>query len=124
MAYGVLWTPEHIDVTNYYLRMGVDGGLPLMLTFIATLAVGFAMAGAARHAHEDDRAYRFLPWALGVSLLAHTAAFVSVSYFDQTVVFLALTLAAIGGTRADDALDPVDRPTTGLLDSPTRLARL
>ena len=34
-------------------------------------------------------------WALGASLFSHAATFLSVSYFDQPVVFLYLTLAGI-----------------------------
>ena len=45
MASGVPWSQDHVDITNYYIRMGVDGGLPLMLLFIYILVVAFRIGG-------------------------------------------------------------------------------
>jgi hypothetical protein len=96
MAYGVPWSENHIDITNHYLRMGVDGGLPLMFLFIAVLAKGFSLVGQAlRQAGDAPSPSRFMIWVLGASLFSHAATFISVSYYDQIVVFLYLTLAAI-----------------------------
>jgi hypothetical protein len=39
-------------------------------------------------------------WTLGAILFGHAATWMSVSYFDQTVVFLYLILAAIGAVSA------------------------
>ena len=99
MAYGVGWSGNHIDITNYYLRMGVDGGLPLMFLFIAVLATGFFFVGQTLRRHNPHSASQFMIWALGASLFSHAASFLSVAYFDQSVVFLYLTLAAIGSVR-------------------------
>jgi hypothetical protein len=101
MPYGVSWSEKHADITNHYLRMGVDGGLPLMLLFIALLGAAFSFVGTtiARNP-EAPLPSRLLAWSLGASLFAHAASFISVSYFDQTFVFLYLTLAAIGSVRA------------------------
>jgi len=98
LAYGALWTGGHADITNYYLRMGVDGGLPLLLMFLMVLARAFSSVGRSWRrlaASVSPDANTFLPWALGASLLAHAANFIGVSYFDQSVVFLYLTLAGI-----------------------------
>ena len=76
--------------------MGVVGGLPLMLLFIAILAKGFSYVGQTlRQMPESSPQSRFMIWALGASLFAHAATFISVSYFDQSFVFIYLTLAAI-----------------------------
>lgn len=105
MPYGVVWNENHIDITNYYLRMGVDGGLPLMLLFIAQLAIGFHLIGRAlKQLSEVSFRSRFMIWALGASLFAHSAAFISVSYFDQSVVFIYLTLAAISSAWSGMAM--------------------
>jgi hypothetical protein len=113
MAYGVGWSGEQIDITNYYLRMGIDGGLPLMIAFIVVLAKGFSMVGQEwRHLDRHNPAQRFIPWIFGASLFAHASAFISVSYFDQSVVFLYLTLALIASSLADRAIttEPVPSP--------------
>jgi hypothetical protein len=112
MTYGVGWSGNHVDVTNYYIMMGIYGGLPLMLLFMAVLAKGFAFVGQQTSHRKEAGATStpsFAMWGLGSALFAHAATFVSVSYFDQSVVFLYVTLAAIcaggrvGLTDADAA---------------------
>jgi hypothetical protein len=102
MPTGVSWSEEHTDITNHYLRMGVDGGLPLMLLFIAVLATGFSFVGRTlQRMPELSPQSRFMIWALGASLFAHATTFTSVSYFDQSFVFIYLTLAAIGSVWSE-----------------------
>jgi len=108
MPSGVSWSPQHTDITNHYLQSGVIGGLPLMLLFIAVLAKGFSFVGQTiRQTPDLSLQSRIICWALGSSLFAHATTFVSVSYFDQSFVFIYLTLAAIGsiqlGTANEDA---------------------
>jgi hypothetical protein len=47
MPTGVSWSENHTDITNHYIQMGVIGGFPLMLLFIATLWKGFSFVGKA-----------------------------------------------------------------------------
>jgi hypothetical protein len=95
MVTGVSWSPDHADITNHYLKMGVTGGVPLMLLFIAVMAKGFSLVGRTMRTAELPQQSRFICWALGASLFAHATTFMSVSYFDQSFVFIYLTLAAI-----------------------------
>jgi hypothetical protein len=98
MASGVGWSPNHVDLTNHYLLLGVQGGLPLMLLFILVLAKGFSIVGqSVQKAERLGTKHVFFYWALGASLFAHAATSISVSYFDQSFVFLYITLAAIAG---------------------------
>ena len=89
-------TESQIDVTNHYLRMGIDGGLPLMLLFIGVLVSGFSFIGRILRKPELSSQSQFMIWVFGASLFAHSITFVSVSYFDQSVLFFYLTLAVIG----------------------------
>jgi hypothetical protein len=99
MPTGVPWSLDHTDITNYYLKMGITGGLPLMLLFIAMLAGGFSLVGRGmRERPGTSSRQRFVTWGLGCSLFAHAATCISVSYFDQSFLFLYLTLAAIGSS--------------------------
>lgn len=101
MPTGTSWSAEHADITNHYIHMGVLGGLLLMLLFIAVLWKGFA--GVGRYVTEKSEAAepeRYFVWALGASLFAHAATSLSVSYFDQSFLFLYLTLAAIASVTA------------------------
>lgn len=108
MVTGVFWSPEHADITNHYLEMGVLGGLPLMAIFIAILVKGFSFVGTTlRQVPELSSQSRYLLWALGASLFAHAVTFISVSYFDQSFVFLYLILAAISSVRSATAITPL-----------------
>ena len=101
MPTGVSWSPDHTDITNHYLEMGVIGGLPLMALFIAILVRGFSLVGQMLQQRADlTRESRFIVWALGGSLFAHAVTFISVSYFDQSFVFIYLTLAAISSAKS------------------------
>jgi hypothetical protein len=111
MPYGVDWSGNHADITNHYLRMGVDGGLPLVLLFIAILAKGFSFVGQTlRQSPNLPSTSRFMIWALGASLFSHTATFISVSYFDQSFVFIYLNLAVIATVRYGPKLSPSRAP--------------
>lgn len=102
MPSGVSWNANHTDITNHYLQMGVIGGLPLMWLFLGSIILAFIYVGRraslAKYLRSRDR---FIIWALGAALFAHATTCISVSYFDQSVLFLYLTLAAIGSMYAE-----------------------
>jgi hypothetical protein len=104
MPTGIGWSGDHTDITNYYIKMGVLGGLPLLLLFVAILVTAFNLVGKALSADETAPVeHRFMIWTLGAILFGHVATFMSVSYYDQTVVFLYLVLACIGTLPAISA---------------------
>lgn len=116
MPYGVDWSGNQSDITNHYLMMGVAGGLPLMLLFVAVLATGFSFVGRTlRQMPELSPQSQFMIWALGVSLFAHSVTFISVSYFDQSFVFIYLSLAVIGSTWSGTVLKRRGEVTCGEL---------
>lgn len=107
MPTGVGWSGDHTDMTNYYLKLGVLGGLPLMLLFIGVLACGFNSLGRVFRLNDDlSSDKQFLLWTLGAVLFGHVATMVSVSYFDQSIVFLYLILASIGSVQTSSVLEP------------------
>jgi hypothetical protein len=97
MPTGVPSSPNQTDITNHYIAMGILGGLPLMLLFMGIFVGGFAQIGRAiRSATIDGKA--FACWAVGASLFAHAVTCLSVSYYDTSVMFLYLTIAATAAT--------------------------
>ena len=97
MPSGVSWNPNHTDITNHYLQMGVMGGLPLMYLFIAAIALAFVYVGRRVKPVAGVRSNdQFVVWGLGSALFGVATTCVSVSFFDQSVMFLYLILAAIG----------------------------
>jgi hypothetical protein len=100
MPTGAAWNEDQADITNHYVKIGVLGGLPLMLLFISVLIAGFMSVGRALRLKENQPDEQFLIWTLAAILFAHAATMISVSYFDQSIVFLYLVLAAIGSVHA------------------------
>jgi hypothetical protein len=97
MASGIAADPNHTDMTNYYIQMGVWGGLLLMLLFMWLLVAAFIRISKALRANQGaPLSSQFVIWALGAILFGHWTTFWSISYFDQTIVFLCLILACIG----------------------------
>jgi len=100
MLTGITANSNHTDMTNYYIQMGVWGGLPLMLLFMWLIGVAFVRIGKALRANPGaPRSHQFVIWALGSILFGHATAFWSISYFDQTIVFLSLVFACIGSLQ-------------------------
>lgn len=101
IAYGVPYSANHIDITNHYIKMGVLGGLPLMILFMGMCAFGFVYVGRVlRSTRSDSEAPDFLMWILGSMLFGHAIAMVGISYFDQSKTVLYLLLALIGSAYA------------------------
>jgi hypothetical protein len=93
MPSGVPSGPNQTDITNHFIAMGVVGGLLLMVLLIAIFVKGFWNIGHALRA-DTSGASSLSSWAVGASLFGHAATCLSVSYYDHSIMFLYLTLAA------------------------------
>lgn len=83
------------DVANTYCIVAKHSGLLGLILFIRLLAAGFREVGLRRKDAGADRATEIMVWAFGASLFGHLVTFMGTSYFDQTHVLWALTLAMI-----------------------------
>jgi hypothetical protein len=90
------WGTGLWDITNQYVIEGVRGGLLLMLAFMFGLYMAFVYVGRAWRASGQNATKSVLSWCIGVSLFAHAAAFLGVSYFGQIIMLWYVTLAAAG----------------------------
>ena len=115
MPAGIPGNPNHTDLTNQYIVMGVMGGLLLLLLYIWLLFEAFSVVGrevrlSLSRGSADDA---FLIWTLGAILFGHVTTFLSISYFGQAFVVLYLLLALIGSLQAmwpayEDSSTPED----------------
>jgi hypothetical protein len=100
MPTGIPANEAHTDITNYYILMGVIGGLPLMLLFIWILGAGFATVGRTLKLMQDEPVeHQFLFWTLGAVLFGHSVTLLTIPYFDQTIIFLYFLLASISSLQ-------------------------
>lgn len=96
MPTGIPADPNHTDITNYYLSMGVVGGVLHMVLFIACLALAFSYVGRIAGKAKALNDPRWAVWCCGAALAGHAATFFSVAYFDQSFVPLYVLVATIG----------------------------
>jgi hypothetical protein len=88
--------PRMVDMTNQYLVVGMQGGVLSMILFMVVIALCFHCSYKwFLIIPEEYVETRILVWSMGVVLFQHVVSFMSVSYFDQMVVFWYLLLATI-----------------------------
>ena len=99
------------DLTNYYLHLGVIGGLPLVFCLFAVQWTAFKRLGwkiLEMRSIGNDR--EFSLWCVGATLFAHSVTFLSISYFDQMYVFFWIVIgglpAMLSGTEDENISDP------------------
>ncbi len=96
MPTGIAWSPNHTDITNQFIKNGVAGGILAMLLFIFKIYYGFKIVGKTLvNIPESNSLYKMLVWSLGATLFSHTVTFLSVRYYDQSMLYFYLLLAMI-----------------------------
>lgn len=96
MSSGMRRDPNHSDLTNYYIYLGVLGGLPSTLCFMSLIAIAFKRTYQLINLESlVDEDKRFAIWTMAVSLAAHALSLVSIAYFDQMYIFLYISLGSL-----------------------------
>ena len=103
MPTGIPANEAHTDITNYYIMMGIVGGLPLLILLVWILLTAFSAVGRMMRSLQDEPDQQVLVWTLGAILFGHAVTFMSIPYFDQTLVFLYLLLASIASIQMQHA---------------------
>jgi hypothetical protein len=97
MPTGIQANDQHTDLTNHFLAMGVIGGLPVLVPFVAAVIllirrVDREFVGAVE---AEDR-HQFLAWSVGALMFAHATNFLSANLFDQSIVSFMLLFSCAG----------------------------
>lgn len=87
------------DVTNMYVRVGVDGGLMTLVLFLAIIVTSYKLIGRSIIDMQGIRPAQKAVWALGAAFTGHLAAFFGVNYWDQNIVPWYLVLAMIASSH-------------------------
>ena len=93
------------DVTNQFVRVGVNGGLLTLTLFVIVIILCFKTIGHAVRENKDQPFLQKYIWAIGVSLFTHVVSFMGVSYFGQAILFWYLTVAIIANIRSLELTD-------------------
>jgi len=112
MPYGLANDPNHCDITNYYIQLGITGGLALTGALVAIQWRSFRLLGQEimRGVGGNDRE-SFRLWCLGSALAAHAVTFLSISYFDQMHVFYWVLIGGMSGFIGLEENEYKRRPT-------------
>lgn len=84
-----------VDITNFYLLIGFDGGLLALVLFVWIFVRAFSAIGRALPTKNGTAA--LLTWGLGAAIVGHLANFLAITYFDQTNFIWLMQLAAVAG---------------------------
>ena len=95
MPTGVSWSPNHTDITNQYILIGINGGIFSVVSFILMIRMGFKCLGEILNKVRLSEDNAKLVWYMGAILFCHTVSFLSIAYFDQTISFFYGLLAMI-----------------------------
>jgi hypothetical protein len=119
MPYGIPGRDAHVDITNHYLKLGVMGGLGLVIVFVALLIACFRSLVRA----SSDAPRRFALWCLGSMLVAHCVSFTGVSYFDQSYVLFVALIGMISGVTVamEESPNVLAPPDSEVAEGPTDL---
>ena len=78
--------PNMMDITNHYVMEGVSGGILRLGLFLAMVVSCFKGIGRRLRDVVHDSPDEFFVWMIGVTLFSHCLAFMTATYFDQTVI--------------------------------------
>jgi len=88
--------PDMIDITNWYIGEGVNGGLITLILFIYIIVLSFRTVGIARRKNwNQPLKIRATIWICAVTLVVHVSLFLSTTYLDQIMVYWYILLAII-----------------------------
>jgi hypothetical protein len=105
MAHGL--NAEDSDIVNHYIALGTNGGVLLLGSFLGLLAASF------RALTQAPNAQQVLAWLIGAELFGVTVAAVSVSFFDQSILWLYMPMAwcaTLAGLTSSERADVASHP--------------
>jgi len=112
-----------VDVTNYFVSIGLTAGLLTLFFFIRFLVVCFSLLGRTATAlgayGAEGRSLEALIWGIGCTICAHTVNLTAVLYWDQSYVFWYLHLAFASSMVAHVSSLLANPPQEAFSDSAT-----
>jgi hypothetical protein len=119
MPTGVSWSPDHSDITNYYIHLGVTAGIAVPTMLVVILWRCFSSLGARMRQYQAEGSPEEMTlWCVGTALAAHAISFVSISYFDQMYVLFYIVVGAVPGLTQPDAATEVSAAEPALGNEP------
>ena len=97
------WDVPMYDIVNYYVNLGLSGGVVMLFLIALLFNRAFKNTGEAMKSAGGDVEGELIAWACGVSVFVHLIVFMVVTYYGQiemTWYFsLAMTAVTAGAAR-------------------------
>lgn len=90
------------DVSNNYVRIGVDGGLFALVLFVVIIALCFRHIGWMLLLAQNNVKKQKMFWSLGVAMFSYCISFMGVSLWDQTIMIWYFIIAMIASLTYND----------------------
>lgn len=87
--------PDMVDITNWFVGQATNGGIITLIIFMFIIVQCYKLIGVSLINSKNIDHNDIFVWSLGASVTAHITSFISVSYFDQIVVFWYFLVASI-----------------------------
>ncbi len=98
MPYGLPTVPNHVDLTNYYIHIGVIAGLPAALLILCAF-VGTFCSSIKYALLEGDKWLAKSHWHIAACIASITITGFTISFYDQGYIFPYITIAAYACLR-------------------------
>jgi len=99
MPYSLHSVPNHSDLTNYFIHIGVIAGiLPVILLSLAIYKCLRFFATQSIVCENSES--RFIYWTIWSAMFAQLVTFLTISYYDQMFVFLYVLFAFASNLQA------------------------
>jgi hypothetical protein len=100
---------ESVDITCQYIWEAVNGGILTLMLFILVLVIAFKRLGRTLHSLGNQyNDIKLCIWCIGINLSSHAFSFLSVAYFDQTMLVYTMSLAMISTVSTSEPLIDVN----------------
>jgi len=90
------WDMPMFDIVNYYVVLGLGGGLLFIILIVWLMAAAYKNCGKALESAAGNKEDELLAWATGVSVFVHMMTFLAVTYFGQIMMIWYFSLAITG----------------------------
>lgn len=90
------WQIPMFDIVNYYVALGLAGGIFFVGALILIIVYAYRNVGKAMETVRGNPELELIAWATGVSIFAHMMTFLAVTYYGQIIMVWFFSLAVTG----------------------------
>jgi len=80
------WGFDMWDRANWYVQVGIDGGIVTLFLFLSVIVLGFRAVSKGCLDCKRDGTWERFAWGLGCSLFASVVSFMGISLSDQSII--------------------------------------